>query len=159
MPAATLPKRVVVLGGGFAGLTFCKALRHPRFQITLIDRQNHHLFQPLLYQVATGALAAPDIAQPLRSILARRPNVTTLMDDVEAIDPGARQVRCRERTLDYDYLVIALGARTGYFGHHDWEPLALGLKSLDDAMTIRRRFFSPSNRPKRAAIPRRSIDC
>jgi NADH dehydrogenase len=141
MAAVNPKKKVLVLGGGFAGLTFCKALKDPRFEITLIDRQNHHLFQPLLYQVATAGLSAPDIAQPLRSILAKRRNVTTLMDEVLEIDLDARRVRCRSRTLEYDYLVIALGARTGYFGHDDWEPHAIGLKSMDDAMEIRRRVL------------------
>ncbi|MGI8605485.1 MAG: NAD(P)/FAD-dependent oxidoreductase [Verrucomicrobiales bacterium] len=141
MAATTSRKKVVVLGGGFAGLTFCKGLRSPRYEITLVDRQNHHLFQPLLYQVATAALSAPDIAQPLRSILADHANVTTLMDEVESVDLSGQRVRCHSRVLDYDYLVIALGARTGYFGHDNWEAATVGLKSLDDAMEIRRRVL------------------
>jgi NADH dehydrogenase len=153
MPATTLPKKVLVLGGGFAGLAFCKTLRNRRFQITLVDRQNHHLFQPLLYQVATGGLSAPDIAQPLRSILSERENVTTLMDDVEGIELDSRQVSCRTRTLDYDYLVIALGAKTGYFGHGKWASHAVGLKSLDDAMELRRRILLAFERAETSDNP------
>ncbi len=141
MTSSMKTTRVVVLGGGFAGLAVCQTLRDPSFQITLIDRQNHHLFQPLLYQVATAGLSAPDISQPLRSILAENGNVTTLMDEVERIDLEARQVVCRGRTIEYDFLVIGLGAQTGYFGHGDWEAHAPGLKSLDDAMSIRRRVL------------------
>jgi NADH dehydrogenase len=144
---------VVVLGGGFAGLAVCRGLRHPRFQITLIDRQNHHLFQPLLYQVAAAALSMPDIAQPLRSILADQPNVTTLMDEVRTVDLAARQVRCAGRTLEYDFLVIGLGAQTGYFGHHEWAAHTVGLKSLDDAMEIRRRTLLAFERAETSDDP------
>lgn len=136
------PREVLVLGGGFAGLTFCKHLTDSRFHVTLVDKQNHHLFQPLLYQVATGGLSAPEIAQPLRSILARQKNVTTLMDEVERIDLEARKVHLKEHVLSYDYLVIALGAKTGFFGHNEWEPYTLGLKNLDDAMAIRRHVLT-----------------
>ncbi len=131
--------RVVVLGGGFAGLAVCQKLRDRRFHVTLIDRQNHHLFQPLLYQVATAGLSMPDIAQPLRSILAERGNVTTLMERVESIDLVGRQVVCGGRKIGYDWLVIALGAQTGYFGRNEWARHTVGLKSLEDAMEIRRR--------------------
>ena len=131
------PVRVAVLGGGFGGLSFCKELSDPRFTITLIDRQNHHLFQPLLYQVATGGLSAPEIAQPIRSILRKQKNVTVLMEEVKSIDLAQRSVRLEKRTLEYDYLIIALGARTGYFGHPEWEPFAPGLKTLEDARRIR----------------------
>ncbi|HWB07313.1 MAG TPA: NAD(P)/FAD-dependent oxidoreductase [Verrucomicrobiales bacterium] len=131
------PVRVLVLGGGFGGLAFCKELRDSRFAITLIDRQNHHLFQPLLYQVATGGLSAPEIAQPIRSILRKQRNVTVLMEEVRGIDLAQRSVQLENRTLEYDYLIIALGARTGYFGHPEWEPHAPGLKTLEDARRIR----------------------
>jgi NADH:ubiquinone reductase (H+-translocating) len=132
---------IIVLGAGFGGLTFCQAFRHPAARVTLIDRQNHHLFQPLLYQVAAAGLAAPDIAQPIRSILSNRPNVTVLLDQVTDFDLQARQVKLADRTLAYDYLVLALGGRTSYFGHPEWEPFAPGLKSLNDAVNIRRRIL------------------
>lgn len=133
--------RVVVLGAGFGGLTFCQSLNHAEAQITLIDRQNHHLFQPLLYQVATAALSAPDIAQPARSILHHKPNLTVLLEEAKEIDLARRRVVCTTETLDYDFLVLALGSVTSYFGHDDWEKFAPGLKSIDDALTIRRRLL------------------
>jgi NADH dehydrogenase len=130
---------VVVLGAGFGGLTFCQRFHGRGARITLVDRQNHYLFQPLLYQVATAGLAAPDIAQPIRSILAERRDVTVLLDDVVDIDLGGKIVQCAENRLTYDYLVVALGGKTSYFGHPEWEGFAPGLKSLDDALAIRRR--------------------
>ena len=133
--------RIVVLGAGFGGLTFCQEFRHPNAQITLVDRQNHHLFQPLLYQVATAGLSAPDIAQPIRSILADQPNVTVLLEEVKDINLNARTVTVSEKQLTYDYLVIALGGATTYFGHPEWEEFAPGLKSLDDALRIRREVL------------------
>ena len=140
VPALHRP-RVVVLGAGFAGLTFCQRFAHYNADVTLIDRQNHHLFQPLLYQVATAALSAPDIAQPARSILHDQENVTVLLEEVTAIDLEARHVRCGAQTLDYDFLVVALGSVTSYFGHPEWEKFAPGLKSIDDAIEIRRRLL------------------
>lgn len=153
MSNALPASRVVVLGGGFAGLTFCQTLRDPRFHITLIDRQNHHLFQPLLYQVATAGLSMPDIAQPLRSILAKRENVTTLMDEVKRIDLPRRQVICARRTLEYDYLVIGLGVKTSYFGHPEWEQHTFGLKSLEDAMALRRQVLLAFERAEMEEAP------
>jgi NADH dehydrogenase len=132
---------VLILGGGFAGLACAKGLADERFRITLVDRTNHHLFQPLLYQVATAGLTMAEIAQPLRSILADQKNVTTLMDEVQHIDLTQRQVQLKEHTLDYDYLVIALGAKTGYFGHPEWAPYTHGLKNLNDAMAIRKEVL------------------
>src|SRR6187549_1906892 len=111
------PVHVVVLGAGFGGLTFCQNFRHPNARITVVDRTNHHLFQPLLYQVATAGLSAPEIAQPIRSILSAKPFVTVLMDSVTGFDPGGRQVILEKNRLDYDYLVLALGGVTSYFGH------------------------------------------
>ena len=131
------PLRVVVLGGGFGGLAFCRELTGPQFAITLIDRQNHHLFQPLLYQVATGGLSAPEIAHPIRSILRKQKNVTVLMEQVAGVDLAQRCVKLDSGDIPYDYLVLALGARTGYFGHDDWEEHAPGLKTLEDARRIR----------------------
>ena len=129
---------VVVLGAGFGGLTFCHHFKHPGARITLVDRQNHHLFQPLLYQVATAGLAAPDIAQPIRSILREHPNLTVLMDAVEDIRLADRTVKLTHQTLEFDYLVLGLGGITTYFGHPEWEAVAPGLKTLDDAVRIRR---------------------
>jgi len=134
-------KHVLVLGAGFGGLTFCQTFNHPDTRITLVDRQNHHLFQPLLYQVATAGLSAPEIAQPIRSILSGRPRVTVLLDRVEDFDLAAKKVVLERNTLAYDFLVLALGGVTSYFGHPDWEPFAPGLKSLDDALRIRRQVL------------------
>ena len=112
--------RVVVVGAGFGGLTFCQTFRHPGAHVILMDRRNHHLFQPLLYQVATGGLSAPDIAQPIRSILSNDPNLTVLLDEVTGFDLAARQVQTVKTTLSYDYLVLAFGGVTSYFGHPEW---------------------------------------
>ena len=128
---------VVVLGAGFGGLTFCQQLKSRNTKITLVDRTNHHLFQPLLYQVATAGLSAPEIAQPIRSILRDYDNVTVLLDEVVDINLAKREVVLREKTLSYDYLVLALGGQNNYFGHPDWEQFASGLKTLDDAVRIR----------------------
>jgi NADH:ubiquinone reductase (H+-translocating) len=132
---------IVVLGAGFGGLTFCERFRAAKARVTLVDRQNHHLFQPLLYQVAAAGLAAPDIAQPVRSILADKENVTVLMDNVLDINLREKIVTCEVNHLTYDYLVLALGGMTSYFGHPEWEQFAPGLKSLDDALLIRRRIL------------------
>ncbi len=131
---------IVVLGAGFAGIEFCSAMsKRDDVRITLIDRQNHHLFQPLLYQVASAGLAAPEIAQPVRSIFNQQENLHVLMADVTAIDVHNRRVEIAEDTpVDYDYLVIGIGVKTGYFGHDEWAPHTRGLKSLDDATAIRR---------------------
>src|SRR5216117_4463034 len=129
--------QVVVLGGGFGGLTFCKHFRHPKARVRLVDRTNHHLFQPLLYQVATAGLSAPEIAQPVRSILSDRPSVTVLLDTVVDFNLAEKKVFLEKNTLAYDYLVLALGGMTSYFGHPEWEQFAPGLKSLDDAIRIR----------------------
>jgi NADH dehydrogenase len=135
------PKRIIVLGAGFGGLAVCKQLRKSGCEITLIDRQNHHLFQPLLYQVATAGLSAPEIAQPVRDILAKRKNLTVIMEEVESIDLGGRVVRTPTQALPYDFLVVALGAVTGYFGNDQWEKFAPGLKTLEDATRIRHRLL------------------
>src|SRR6516165_8036167 len=108
--------RVVVLGGGFGGLTFCQHFNHPKASLTVVDRTNHHLFQPLLYQVAMAGLAAPDIAQPIRSILSQKPRLEVLLDEVQGFDLPAHCVLCRENRLEYEYLLLAFGSRTSYFG-------------------------------------------
>lgn len=130
-----------MLGAGFGGLTFCQTFSFPAAEVTLVDRQNHHLFQPLLYQVASAGLAAPDIAQPIRSILRDKRNVTVLLRNVTGFDLDKREVRLDDAILHYDYLVLALGGVTSYFGHPEWERHAHGLKSLDDALRIRRQIL------------------
>ncbi len=141
METATTP-HVLVLGGGFGGLWATRALASAPVRVTLVDRSNHHLFQPLLYQVATAGLSAPDIAAPLRHILRRQKNVTVRLDGAERIDPDARTVTLASgATLAYDTLVVATGATHAYFGHDDWAPHAPGLKTLDDALHIRARIL------------------
>lgn len=148
------PLEVVVLGGGFAGLSCAKGLDDPRFHVTLVDRWNHHLFQPLLYQVASAGLSTTEIAQPLRSILSDHKNVTTLMDQVLKVDLTAKQVHLKDHPpLSYDHLVIALGAKTGFFGRNEWEPHTIGLKSLDDAMRIRREVLLAFEKAESANDP------
>lgn len=142
-PAPSTRPRIVVLGGGFGGLFFVKALRESNVDVVLIDRQNHHLFQPLLYQVATAGLAAPEIAQPIRQILSGRKNLRVLLAEVTRVDLGARQIHLAGRVepLGYDYLVIGLGVVNDYFGHPEWERHAPGMKSLEDAVGIRRNLL------------------
>ena len=130
-----------MLGAGFGGLTFCKHFRHPAACVTVVDRTNHHLFQPLLYQVATCGLSAPEIAQPIRSILSNRSDITVLLDQAVDFDLARKTVFLEKNKLEYDYLVLATGGLTGYFGHPEWEPLAPGLKTLDDALRIRSRIL------------------
>jgi len=132
---------VVVLGAGFGGLSFAQAFPSHLARVTVVDRQNHHLFQPLLYQVATAGLAAPDIAQPIRTILRAKPNLTVLMAEVRGIDLASRRVHLDHGELEYDHLLIGLGGRTVYFGHDEWEQFAPGLKSLDDAVRLRRNML------------------
>ncbi|NOT58634.1 MAG: NAD(P)/FAD-dependent oxidoreductase [Acidobacteria bacterium] len=132
---------VVIIGAGFGGLTCAQALRSAPVRITLLDRTNHHLFQPLLYQVAMAGLSPADIASPIRSILRRQSNVTVLLDEAKGIDYERQVVHLTKDELPYDYLVLATGGRTSYFGHDEWEPFAPGLKSLDDAVEIRRRVL------------------
>lgn len=135
-------KRVVILGGGFAGLNAAKALRKARVSVTLVDRHNHHVFQPMLYQVATAALSPGDIASPIRSVLRDNRNTEVLLDEAEAIDLTSRTVHLVSgRALPYDYLIVATGARHSYFGRDEWEPLAPGLKELEDAFVVRRRIL------------------
>lgn len=140
---------IVVLGAGFGGLTFAKEFPTHLARVTVVDRQNHHLFQPLLYQVATAGLAAPDIAQPIRSILRDKPNLVVLMADVQSVDLAKREVKLADGTLTYDYLVIALGGQTGYFGRDEWSEFAPGLKTLDDAQRLRRNMLLAYERAER----------
>jgi len=146
-------RHIVVLGAGFGGLTFCQTFNHRAARVTLLDRQNHHLFQPLLYQVATAGLSAPEIAQPIRSILCHQPNVTVLLDQVTGFDLAAKMVKLEGSTLDYDYLVLALGGCTTYFGHPEWERFAPGLKSLADAMGIRSHILLAFEKAESSSQP------
>jgi NADH dehydrogenase len=137
-------RKVLIIGGGFAGLECARKLANDRrFEVTLLDRTNHHLFQPLLYQVATASLAAPDIARSIRQILCDAKNVTVLMDEVTAISPDGKTVTGKTGgKYDFDYLILAAGAKTGFFGNDHWEANSLGLKSLADAQDIRRKILS-----------------
>jgi NADH:ubiquinone reductase (H+-translocating) len=132
---------VVILGGGFGGLSAARALADAPVRVTLIDRHNYHLFQPLLYQVATAALSPGDIASPIRWILRKQQNVEVLLADARAIDPLSHRIELDRGSLAYDYLIVATGATHSYFAHPEWAPRAPGLKSLDDALEIRRQVL------------------
>jgi NADH dehydrogenase len=143
---------VVIIGGGFGGLAAARALKAQPVRVTLVDRRNHHLFQPLLYQVATATLSPGDIASPIRWILRRQRNLRVLLADVRAIEPGARRVILADGdAIEYDYLIVATGATHAYFGHREWEPFAPGLKTLEDALAIRRRLLVAFERAEREA--------
>jgi NADH dehydrogenase len=146
MESKTLPPHVVILGAGFGGLAAAKALARAPVRVTVIDRSNHHLFQPLLYQVATAGLSPADIAAPVRSILRSQRNVQVLMAEITGVDRAGRRVLVRNSigpsAVDYDYLIVATGARHAYFGHDEWEAFAPGLKTVEDATEIRRRVLN-----------------
>ncbi len=151
--------RVVILGGGFGGLYAAKALRRAPVSVTLMDRRNHHCFQPLLYQVATAGLSAIDIAEPIRRILRRQSNVTVLMAEAARVDVGSRRVMLAGGdSVPYDYLIVATGASHSYFGHDDWAPYAQGLKTIEDALAIRRLVLLAFERAEteRDPVQRRS---
>jgi NADH dehydrogenase len=143
--------RVVIVGGGFGGLWAARALRGEAVRVTVIDRTNHHLFQPLLYQVALAGLAPSDIAIPIRWALRRDPHVEVMLADVTGVDVKARTVTLDSKDrIPYDYLILAAGSRHAYFGHDEWEPNAPGLKSMEDALEIRRRFLLAFERAERS---------
>jgi len=133
--------RVIIVGAGFGGLEAAKKLAGENLRVTVIDRTNYHLFQPLLYQVATAALSPADIAAPVRAVLSKYKNVEVVLAEVQAVDVAAKKIRTADRELAYDYLILATGARHSYFGHDEWEKLAPGLKSLEDAIELRRRLL------------------
>jgi NADH:quinone reductase (non-electrogenic) len=138
---ASRPPRVVIVGAGFGGLYAARALGHAPVELTILDRRNHHLFQPLLYQVAAAALSPGDIAYPIRAVLCRQKNTRVLLAEAEAVDLEARKVILKDGHLEYDYLIIATGVSHSYFGHNEWENVAPGLKTLEDALEIRRRIL------------------
>ena len=149
------PKRIVIVGSGFGGMAAAKALKGVEAEVTLVDRTNHHLFQPLLYQVATAALSPADIATASRALLRRQPNVAVLMAEVTGVDVGSRIVRLAGgRDLPYDYLVLATGAAYSFFGHDEWAKNALTLKSLADALTIRERLLGAFEKAEECGDPR-----
>jgi NADH:ubiquinone reductase (H+-translocating) len=133
--------QVIIIGAGFGGLEAAKKLACKDVRLTVIDRTNYHLFQPLLYQVATAALSPADIAAPIRGILSKCKNVEVVLAEVESVDVETRKVKTKDQVFDYDYLILATGARHSYFGHDEWEKLAPGLKSLEDAVELRRRIL------------------
>lgn len=138
----TARPRVVIIGGGFGGLYAARAFRNAAVDVTVIDRTNHHLFQPLLYQVATATLAPTDITAPIRWLLRKQSNTRVLLTEVTGIDVASRTITCNDAgPFSYDYLIVASGSRHSYFGHPEWEKLAPGLKSIDDAIVIRQRFL------------------
>ena len=145
---------VVILGGGFAGLDAARALARSPVKVTVVDRRNHHLFQPMLYQVATAALNPADIASPIRSILSSQKNAEVVLGEATSVKPAGRRLELADgSSLEYDYLILAPGARHSYFGRDDWEPLAPGLKNLEDALEIRRRVLVAFERAERARSP------
>jgi len=153
-PRRAARHRVVVVGGGFGGLEVVKGLAGAAVAITFIDRRNHHLFQPLLYQVATASLATSEIAWPIRALVRDRPEVITVLATVTGVDADQRHVRLEDGgSVPYDTLVLATGARHAYFGHDEWEPFALGLKTIEDATTIRRRILLAFEEAERATEP------
>ncbi|HEY4649287.1 MAG TPA: NAD(P)/FAD-dependent oxidoreductase, partial [Gemmatimonadales bacterium] len=150
---AGLP-HVVILGGGFAGLYAARGLKRAPVRVTLVDRRNHHLFQPMLYQVATAALNPSDIAAPIRSVLRHQANTEVVLAEVNSVNPTSRIAALADGSeIRYDYLIVATGARHSYFGHHEWEPLAPGLKSLEDAVEIRQRVLLAFERAEREPDP------
>jgi NADH dehydrogenase len=146
---------VVIIGGGFGGLYAARALKNEAVEITVLDRRNHHLFQPLLYQVAMAALSPGDIASPIRWILRRQRNVEVLLADAHAIDPAGKRVLLHDGEVTYDYLILATGATHAYFGHDEWRSAAPGLKTLEDALEIRRRVLLAFERAERETDPER----
>jgi NADH:ubiquinone reductase (H+-translocating) len=147
-------RKVVIVGGGFGGLAAAHELRHADVDVTLVDRTHHHLFQPLLYQVAAGGLAAGECATPIRTALRRNSNITVLMGEAKSIDVERKQlILDREERLDYDSLIVACGAQTSYFGKDEWQEVSCGLKTLQDALDLRNRFYGAFEEAERAVDP------
>src|ERR1700758_3878837 len=144
--------RVVIVGAGFGGLNVARGLARQPVQITIVDQKNHHTFQPLLYQVATAGLSPGEIAPPIRSVFRNDPNVVSLLEEVQDFDLTRRLVHTPEQDIPYDYLIVAAGATHAYFGHDDWEPYAPGLKTIEDALEIRRRVLLAFELAERQAL-------
>jgi len=142
---------LIIVGGGFGGLSAARALRGAAVRVTLIDKRNYHLFRPMLYQVATGLLSDDEISGPLRSILSHQENIVVLLDEVTGISPKQRIVHLKHRDLAYDFLILATGIRYNYFGHGEWRPFAPGLESLDDADVIRSKILLAFERAEEMA--------
>src|SRR5437868_4187359 len=139
-PSKSIP-RVVIVGAGFGGLNAARGLASSHAQVIIVDRRNHHTFQPLLYQVATGGLSPGEIAAPIRSVFRGDKDVISLLEEVQSFDLDRRIVHTAEQDIAYDYLIVAAGATHAYFGHEEWEPFAPGLKTIEDALEIRRRVL------------------
>lgn len=154
-PSESTSPRVVIVGGGFGGLYAAQALKRAALGITLVDRTNHHVFQPLLYQVATASLAPRDVAYPIRAVLSGQRNTSVTLAEATAVDMAARQVVLDDGWLAYDYLILAPGARHSYFAHPEWEEFAPGLKTLEDALAIRRRVLLAFEQAERERDPDR----
>lgn len=151
--------RVVIVGGGFGGLEAAKTLRRSKVRVTLVDRRNHHVFQPLLYQVATAALNPANIAMPIRRIFRGAENIEVLLGEVESVDTASRTLRLSDGEIHYDFLIIATGATHSYFGHDEWSADAPGLKSIEDALDIRRRVLLAFEAAEREPDTRRRREC
>lgn len=145
--------RVVIVGGGFGGLYAARALRREPVQVTVVDRRNHHVFQPLLYQVAMAALSPGDIASPIRWILRRQKNAEVMLAEATGVDFDGKRLLLADGTVDYDYLIVATGATHAYFGHDEWRRVAPGLKTLEDALEVRRRVLIAFERAERESDP------
>src|SRR5260370_24865617 len=159
LEARAMNKRVVIIGGGFGGLRAAKALKRAPVDVTLIDRRNYHLFQPLLYQVATGSLSAGDVAAPLRSVLSREKNARVLLGDVVDVDPTTKSVRLADGAhFDYDALIVAVGTQSSYYGHDNCRQWAPSLKSVEEATTIRHKILYAFEVAERLSdpVPRRA---
>src|SRR4051812_47568936 len=152
MPAPQELARLVIVGGGFGGLYAAREAAHLPLHTTVVDRTNHHTFQPLLYQVASAVLSPADIASPIRTVLRHHKNIEVMLEEVVGFDVEHRVVRLRGSELGYDYLIVAAGATHSYFGRDEWEPLAPGLKTIEDALEMRRRILLAYEIAEREAI-------
>src|SRR6266576_4526779 len=150
--------QLIIVGGGFGGLSAARALRGAAVRVTLIDKRNYHLFRPMLYQVATGLLSADEISRPLRSILSHQENIDVLLDEVTDISPKQRIVHLKHRDLTYDFLILATGIGYNYFGHDEWRPFAPGLESLDDADVIRSKILLAFERAEALASTHKALE-